>query len=241
MGLDPVSWALIGSAAVAAAGAGASANQQHEAGIAAKTAANDQRAMTTQQRVQRDQNVQRIREVYGIGDTETAKGNSKTLADSIKRYYDANLEANTKQADDLYASTSRTSRQNLARVGQLGSGLDANSQTGNLSDYLRAWQNAISQAGSARDRLSGQLTNQRLSLESGVSGGSVANPDFGAYAANRDSLLSEAQKGVTPAAIGSGFNTAGSTYFTGKTQEAYGNQGMQAFGFGQSANRGKIT
>jgi hypothetical protein len=233
--------ALIASALVAAAGTGYGVYEGEQAKNSAKNRADAEANRLRQQQAGRDANIAKIREAYGVGGTETAQTNARSLADRINQYYQSQLDTNLKATDDQFANTSRTSRQNLARVGQLGSGLDSSNRSGNLADYLRARSNAVSTAASKKDQLANSLTSQRLSYENQVSGGTTANPDFGAISAQRDSTLSQAQSQVAPAAIGNLFNTAGSTYFTGKQQEAQGNQGLQAFGFSTSTNRGNIS
>lgn len=233
--------ALIASAIVAAAGTGYSVYSGEEAKKDAQHRAKQQEGRLQAQQAERDANIGKIRETYGIGGSEAAQTNARTLADSIKQYYNSQLQTNLNNADNQFASTSRTSRQNLARVGQLGSGLDVASKSGTLGDYLKARQTAISSASSARDRLQSSLTGQRLGYENQISGGTLANPDFGAVSAQRDAALSQAQSNVTPAAIGNLFNTAGSTYFNGRLQEAQGNQGLSAFNFSNGNNRGSIT
>jgi hypothetical protein len=190
---------------------------------------------------QRDQNIAQLRSIYGIGDDETAHNNQRTLADFLGSYYRDVLGANLGEADKQYATTSRQSRQNLARVGQLGSGLDASSQSGTLSDYLRARQQAVLDAAQQRDRLNANLTGQRLNFEQQIQGGNLANPDFGGIAAQKQAQLDSARSQIAPAAIGHLFTVAGEGYQQGRIQEAQGNQGLQAFGFGSSGSRGSIT
>ena len=238
---DPVTAAVTASAVIAAAGTGYAANRSHEAQNTAERRAKKQERAVRDQENARNANIVRIRENYGIGTSETAKASGKTLADAINRYYKSSLDTNLRSADDQFAATSRTSRQNLARVGQLGSGLDTSSRSGTLADYLKARQTGISAAAGAKDRLVNSLTSQRLGFENAVSNGTTASPDFGAISAQRDATLSQAQSSVAPAAIGSLFNTAGNTYFQGRMQEAQGNQGLEAFGFSNSNKRGSIT
>jgi len=233
--------ALAVSALVAAAGTGYGIYSSEQAKSEAKNRASQEEDRLRTQQAGRDANIEKIREAFGVGSTDAAQTNSRSLADRINQYYQSQLDTNLKATDNQFANTSRTSRQNLARVGQLGSGLDTSNQAGNLADYLKARSNAVSTAASAKDRLSNTLTSQRLNYENQVSGGTNANPDFGAISAARDSTLSQAQSQVAPAALGNLFNTAGSTYFNGRLQEAQGNQGMQAFGFSNSSNRGSIT
>jgi hypothetical protein len=236
-----VETALIASALVAAAGTGYGVYSGEQAKNAAKNRADAEANRLKDQQAGRDANIAKIRESFGVGTSAEAQGNARTLADRINQFYQNQLSSNLKASDDQYASTSRTSRQNLARVGQLGSGLDTSNKSGNLADYLRSRSNAVASAAGSRDRLTNSLTNQRLGYENQVSGGTVANPDFGAISASRDATLSQAQGQVAPAAVGNLFNTAGSTYFNGKVQEAQGNQGLQAFGFSDSTNRGRIS
>jgi hypothetical protein len=117
--------------------------------------------------VQRHQNIAQLRAVYGIGDdAERAPTTQRTRSPtSSGSYYQDVLGANLREADSQYATTSRQSRQNLARVGQLGSGLDAQSQSGTLSDYLRARQQAVLQASAGARPPVANLTGQRMNFE----------------------------------------------------------------------------
>jgi hypothetical protein len=188
----------------------------------------------------RNANIAQLRSLFGVGDSSDAKVNARSIADAISNYYQQYLRQNLSQAEQGFAGSSRVSRQNLARVGQLGSGLDAGAQSSNLADFLRARQRAIAGASSARDNLTSSLTSQRLGLEGQVASGSQANPDFAAFAAQRDNTLQQAQKNIIPAAIGDLFTNAGQAYFTGRTQEAQGNQGLQAFNF-TGGTGGRVT
>lgn len=235
-----VETALIIGGATAAAGTAAGAVEGRRARKKAEGRARDEERRVKAEQARRDANLGKVREAYGIGGSAEAQTNQRTLADALREVYQANLGANLREADAGFARTSRTSRQNLARVGQLGSGLDAQAQAGTLSDYLKARRQAVAAAGGARDRLQSSLDSQRLGFEGQVSAGTLANPDFGAIAAQRQGTIQEAQSQVAPQAIGSLFQAAGDTYFQGSQQEAQGNQGMRAFGF-SSQNRGRIS
>ncbi|HYE07657.1 MAG TPA: hypothetical protein VEL07_19215 [Planctomycetota bacterium] len=200
-----------------------------------------EQARVEAEQAERDGYIRQLRGVYGIGEDGEAQQNARTLADFLRTYYEESLGANLGAVDQQYASTSRRSRQNLARVGQLGSGLDAQSQAGNLSDYLRARQQAVMQASGARDRLNTGLTGQRMSFENQIASGGMASPDFAGIAAQRDAQLAQAQAQIAPAAVGHLFNVAGAGYQNGRIQEAVGNQGMQAFGFGGGGSSGRIS
>ena len=233
--------AAVSAAVIAAAGTGYSVYSGEQAKRSAKDKADAEGQRLQQEQASRDANIGQVREAYGIGSTGTAQDNAKKLTDSINEYYNNYLTNSLRSVDDQYAGASRTSRQNLARVGQLGSSLDTTSRSGNLADYLRGRQQAVASAATAKDSLSNQLTNQRVGLESQISGGTVANPDLSGVAAQQQASISQAQSQIPANAIGSLFNTAGSTYFNGATQGALGNQGLAAFGFSNNNNRGRIT
>lgn len=236
---DPITATAIGVGSLAASGYGA--YNAHQMRGDAKAAAGKEEARVLLAQQQRDKNLGTVREAYGVGNTATAKNNARTLAQSVQDYYQQYLGNSLRTADDQYAASSRTSRQNLARVGQLGSSLDASSRSGTLSDYLRARQKAVSAAGDAKNSLQNSLTAQRLSLENQINGGTMTSPDTAAMLAQQRAAINSAQSQIAPTALGSLFNTAGNTYFQGKTQEAYGNQGLQAFNLGNDKQRGSIT
>lgn len=189
---------------------------------------------------ERNANIAKIREAFGIGTSATAQDNATRLADTINQYYNDYLKQNLHTVDDQYAAASRTSRQNLARVGQLGSGLDTANRSTTLSDYLRGRQQAVSKAASAKDSLSASLANQRLGFENQIAGGG-ANPDFAGVANQQQALLSSAQSSIPSNAIGNLFSVAGQTYMQGQQQQALGNQGLSAFGFSDNNNGGRIS
>lgn len=226
---------------VAAAGAAYSANQQHEAantaGRHAATAARHQRELTQQ----RQDTVGRIRELYGVGDTTGAKANQSKLSGSIQDYYNSQLGANLRNTEDQFSNASRVGRQNLARVGQLGSGLDAETRSSNLADFIRSRQRAVSDAAASRSSLESNLTGQRLGLEGQVNSGSLSNPDYSGIAAQQQSLVDQAQGQIKPNAVANLFNVAGNTYFQGAQQGALGNQGLGAFFGGGSGGGGRNT
>lgn len=234
-----------GIGSVVAPGIGTIIGYQMDEGAQARTDAQDA-ADNEAQRIKaaqahRDALLGRLGELYGIGSSTDAQTNQRTIADAIRQFYQAQLSTNLRNSEDQYASTSRVSRQNLARVGQLGSGLDASARSGTLADFLKSRQLAITQAQGSRDALQNKITGQRMNLEQAISTGQVANPDFSSYAAQRDQALSEAQRNIVPQAVGNLFNAAGQTYFNGRMQEAQGNQGLSAFGFSNNSNRGSIT
>lgn len=236
-----VETALIASAIIAAAGTGYSAYSSEQARKDARGRTKAEEARLREQQAARDANIGQVREAYGVGSSATAQANAKTLSDSINEYYNNYLSNSLRTVDDQYAGASRTSRQNLARVGQLGSSLDTASRSGNLADYLRGRQQAVASAATAKDNLAAQLTSQRIGLENQISGGTVANPDLTGVASQQQAAIKSAQSQIPASAIGSLFNTAGSTYFNGTVQDAMGNQGLAAFGFSNNNNRGRIS
>lgn len=207
----------------------------------AQDAADEEQRRVEAAIAQRNANVAQLRGLFGVGDSAEAKANQQSIAEAINRYYQQYLQQGLGEAERGFSTTSRTSRQNLARVGQLGSGLDASAQQGTLSDFIRARQRAISGAASAKNSLTSSLTSQRLGLENQIASGTQANPDFGAYAAQRDSTLSQAQNNIVPQQLGNMFSAAGQAYFQGRQQEAMGNQGLQAFGFSNNGSSGRVS
>jgi hypothetical protein len=233
---DPIS-----ATVVLLAGTAYQMNQAHEAQNTAERHAKAEADRLQGIQNDRNANIAKVDAAYGVGTSPEAQKNASTLADSINNYYNDYLSNSLKSVDNQYAGVSRTSRQNLARTGQLGSSLDTGAQSSNLADFLRGRQQAVASAASAKSNLASQLSQQRINLDNQISGGTVANPDVASLAGQQQSVIRSAQSQIAPNAIGSLFNTAGSTYFNGQTQSAQGNQGLQAFGFGTSNNRGKIT
>lgn len=225
-------------------GVGTALGYQYDVGEQARDdaqgAADAEAARIAAAQAQRDANIAKLRSLFGIGTGAEAQANKGRLDDALNQYYQMVLQQGLAQTERGFGDASRTSRQNLARVGQLGSGLDADAQASNLSDFIRGRQRAISQAAGQKESLSRSLGSQRQNLESSIATGTMANPDFSSLAAQRDSTLAQARSNVAPAAIGSLFNQAGSTYFNGRVQEAQGNQGLAAFGL-TGGNQGRIS
>lgn len=221
----PVFWGMIG---------------EHDAKKAAEKQAGEAEQRQRAIEAERAANIGKIREQYGIGDSALAQTNQRSISDAINEYYRSILTSQVNNANQQFATSSRTSRQNLARIGQLGGGLDSAARSGTLADFLRARQDALAQASRGRDALKSNLDTQRLGYENAVSGGTVAAPDFNAIATARQGALSQAQSNIIPRAVGDLFTTAGNTYFNGRLQEAQGNQGLSAFNFTNS-NPGRIS
>lgn len=233
--------ALIAAAVVSAIGAGYGGYTAYKGSKDAKERAAAAAAEQRRVQAQRDGNIRQLRALFGQGDTPDAQSNQKRIADSIREFYGAKLDANLRGVEDQFAGASRVSRQNLARVGQLGSGLDASTRSGNLADFIRGRQRAVADAASSRTALEGRLAGQRQTLESQISSGSLANPDFSGVISQQQGILDQAQSQIAPAAIGNLFDVAGSTYFGGRVNEAIGNQGLQAFNSGGGSGGGRVT
>lgn len=182
-----------------------------------------------QQQAQRDANIAKLREIFGIGNTHAAFANKMSLDDMLKHYYNQLAQGGLHQADAGFGDISRVNKQNLARAGSTGGGLDASTKAKSLSQYLQERQEAMAKAGTARDALSNSLTSQRQGLEGQISSGTTANPDFSSIIANRDNSLRSANANVFPSAIGDVLNTAGGIFGQGARQSAYGNQGLSIF------------
>lgn len=211
---------------------------EHKAKGAANDFAQGEQMRLQQQQAQRDANIAKLREIFGIGSTHAAQNNKMSMDDMLKNYYNSLSQNGLNQADTRFADLSRTNKQNLARMGNTGGGLEASTKAKTLSQYLQDRQNALSQAGNARNALSNSLVSQRQGLEGQLSSGTVANPDFSSIIANRDNTLRSANANVIPSAIGDVLNAAGSTFGAGAKQSAYGNQGLSIF---NTKSGGNIT
>lgn len=222
--------------AVIAASSAYAANRQHEMQNTAQRASATADRQAEQLTQHRQGAVNQIRDLYGVGSDPTAKQNASDLAGKINDYYNAQLTNNLKGTEDQFSNASRVSRQNLARTGQLGSSLDASSQSSNLADFIRSRQNAVSQAAASKSTLESQLTNQRLGLEGQINTGAMSNPDYGSIVNQQQSVLNQAQSQIAPNAAANLFNIAGNTYFQGAQQSALGNQGLGAFWGGSGGN-----
>lgn len=202
---------------------------QHRAQGAASDAAEGERIRLQQAQAQRDANIARLREIYGIGTSQTAQTNKMSIDDAIKQYYQSLLKGGSQQAQDRYSDLTLANRQNLARRGNTGGSVEGSVKAKTLSQYLLDRQNAIAKAASQSQSLRSSLDTQRTGIESGLQSGSIANPDFSSYIANRENTLRSANANVIPAAIGQELSTAGGIFKNGMLQGAYGNQGNRIF------------
>lgn len=207
--------------------------------IARENAASEQAALEASQG-RRDGLIAQLRETFGLGTTQNAATNARTLSDYLSRYQRSALNANLGDIDQRYGAATRVSRQNLARVGQLGSGLDASAARGNLSDFIRSRQKAVAAAAKSKQELSTDLTATRVGLEGQINDGTLANPDFTALGRQNLSRIDSAQRDLLPAAVGQAFRQAGETYRGGQVAAANGNQGLTFFGGGGGSN-GRIS
>jgi hypothetical protein len=200
-----------------------------------------EKAAIEQEQATRHANVSRIRALFGVGDSVDAGQNAHRLADYLDRYYRSFLDNQLGQVDRNYGDATRQTRQNLARVGQLGSGLETSSRSATLSDYLRQRQQAVTNASQARSSLDASLTGQRMNLEQQVGAGTVANPDYASYLRNQQAMIDQAQAQIPANQIGQSFDVAGEAYRTGRIQTAVGNQGLSAFSPSGSSGSGRIS
>jgi hypothetical protein len=183
----------------------------------------------------------RLNAAFGIGSTADAVANKSRLEGLSRKYYDAVIQSNLRDAENAYAGATRIGRQNLARVGQLGSGLDASSRSSNLADFLRARQRSISLGAEQRSRLQNNIENQRMGLASQISGGTLLSPDWEGITKGQQRSYDEARGEIPVNAAANLFNVAGSAYTNGRIQEAQGNQGLAAFVGPSSSGRGRIS
>lgn len=196
----------------------------------AAEAAAKERIRVEQER--RDNYIGKIRDLFGVGTGADSETNSARLSQLLDTYYRDALDTNLEGVNRGYSGASRVSRQNLARSGQLGSGLDSTTRGGNLAEFLRQRQGAVQRSAQQKSDLSSSLAALRTSLEGQVSGGSMTNPDFTNLANQQLGLVEQARGNLIPQSVGNAFRQAGSTYYNGRVQEAQGNQGLRVFGGG---------
>ncbi len=201
-------------------------------------AAEEEQARVAQEQARRDGYLGQVRDLFGKGTGATSGANGQRLNDALQQYYRDALSSNLSGVTKGYSGASRVSRQNLARAGQLGSGLDTSAQAGNLADFLRGRQRSVQDAAQKKSDLQSALEGLRVNLENGVSSGSMTNPDFSSFATQQQNVINQARSNVIPNQIGQVFRQAGDTYYNGRVQEAQGNRGLQTFGFGGGSSAG---
>ncbi len=199
-----------------------------------------EKARIAGEQTRRAGDISKLRAAFGVGDSADAMSNSKRLADYLSNYYRSFLGNQLSQVDRQYGDTSRRTRQNLARVGQLGSGLETSARRNSLSDYLRGRQEAVTRAAQARTALDSSLTGQRMGLEQQIGAGTLANPDFSSYIRQQQATIDQAQAAIPANQVGQVFDVAGESYRNGRLQEAQGNQGLRAF-FPSGGGGGSIS
>ncbi len=197
----------------------------------------------------RDYNIARVNSAFGIGDDATSKANAQTLASHLNDYYTNYLGEGLHQVNQGYDAANRTNRQNLARSGQIGGGVDAQQSGQTLSQYIQGRQQALGNAATAKTQLNNALTTQRQGIVSSITSNN-ANPDFSNLATEQSAALSNARSQLPTQQLANLFNVAGSTYNQGAVQNAWGNvglggtpyspQGVQSFNK-PNASRGSYT
>jgi hypothetical protein len=240
-GNKDVTWGDVGLQLLTA-GQSTSAVASNVARRQAERQAGEEKARLQQEQDRRNGYVAQIRDLFGVGTGAGSAANGQRIADYLNQFYRDKLGSNLSGVTEGFSGASRVSRQNLARAGQLGSGLDTSAQAGNLADFLRGRQRAVGDAAKARDDLSQSFAGLRTNLENSVSSGSLTNPDFASFASQQKNLFDTARANIVPNQIGQVFRQAGDTYYNGATQQAQGNQGLRAFGFGGGGSAGgRIT
>lgn len=218
---------------------------QRVAGREAEARTAEERRTIEERQRRRTEDLTKLRAAFGQGDSLDAQGNSKRLGEYLQQYYDAYLTNQLGQVDSAYADTSRRSRQNLARVGQLGSGLDTASRRQTLSEYLRQRQDAVVRAAQAKSALEASVQGQRQSLEQQIGAGTIVNPDYQSYIRQQQSTIDQARAAIPANQLGQVFDVAGEQYRTGRLQEVQGNQGLSAYfgagGGGSGRSSGRIS
>jgi len=230
-GNKDVTWGDVGLQLLTAGQSTAAVQSNVQRRQAERQAAAEQ-ARLQQEQDRRDGYVGQIKDLFGVGTGATSASNNQRLTESLNQYYRDALQNDLSGVTAGYSGASRVSRQNLARAGQLGSGLDTSSQAGNLADFLRGRQTAVQDASKKKSDLASALEGLRTNLENGVSSGSLTNPDFSNFAGQQGNIISQARAQIIPNQVGQVFRQAGDTYYNGRTQMAQGNQGLQTFGFG---------
>lgn len=210
----------------------------------AARAQREQEDRVRQEQGRRDTYIGKIKDLFGVGTGADSATNSERLSKLLDQYYRDALDTNLGGVNQNYSGASRVSRQNLARSGQLGSGLDSSTRGGNLAEFLRQRQGAVQKAAQQKSDLASSLAALRTGLEGQVSSGSMTNPDFTSLATQQLGVVDQARANLVPQAVGSAFRQAGSTYYNGRVQEAQGNQGLRVFsggGGGGSSGAGRYS
>ena len=226
-----VTWGDVGLQ-LATGGLSTSAVSSRVAARQAERRQKEAEARVAAEQARRDEHIGRIRDLFGVGTGADSATNSERLSNLLNQYYRDSLDTGLKGVTEGYAGASRVSRQNLARSGQMGSGLDTAAKTDNLAEFLRQRQGAVQQAAQRKNDLASSLAALRTNLEGQVSSGTMTNPDFTNIAQQQLGLAEQARANVAPSAVGNAFRQAGSTYYNGRIQEAQGNQGLRIFGMG---------
>jgi hypothetical protein len=236
-GDDDVTWSDVGLQ-LATGGMATSAVSSRVEKRRAERAQKEAEQRVKQEQERRDTYIGKIRDLFGVGTGGDSETNSARLSQLLDTYYRDALDTNLEGVNRGYSSASRISRQNLARSGQLNSGLDSTTRGGNLAEFLRQRQGAVQRSAQQKSDLSSSLAALRTNLEGQVSSGSMTNPDFTNFANQQLGLVEQARSNLIPQSVGNAFRQAGSTYYNGRVQEADGNQGLRVFGGGGGGGGG---
>ncbi len=162
-----------------------------------------------------DENIKKVRTLYGVEDTTAGADNSEADANKAKLdswlndYAGTVQNVNDQSVEDQFGSASLASRRNLARQGLTGGSVDVQNQRQQLSQYIAGRQSALAAGNAAKTQAEQSLTTNRLQLEGQAATGTQLNPDFNAFAQQLQSGLDTARANIAPTAVGNSFTIAG--------------------------------
>lgn len=202
---------------VATGGMFAGTAEANKARRDAEQAAAEAKASEAARQAKIDQNIKRIRTLYGVADDTPGADNTEANANKSKldawlNDYGSTVEsANDQSVQDQFGTAELESRRNLARQGLLGGSVDVQNQRNQLSQYIAGRQKALAAGRAAKTSAGQSLLTHRLQLEGQAATGTQLNPDFSAFTQQLQSGLDTARSNIAPSAVGNLFTVAGQT------------------------------
>ena len=214
--------------AVVGAGTGALAgNATYEQQLQAKKDQQSQEALAGQQQRDIEAKIAAARTAFGQGTGPASLANSQRLKDYQNQLWRSNYEGALGQAESQYSGGLSSTRQQLARAGLLGSGMEGMA-IGNLQQQLLGGRmGAATGANQAQQQFQTGQSQQLAGLESAIRGGGTVSPEQLAGLQNNVSYMKNAASPTMAwqTAGGDISQQLASGYASGQMANAYGRRG----------------
>lgn len=177
-----------------------------------------------------DDQVMRLREMYGVGDSQLAIANRGKINAATSGVETATVQGGERRINEGFAAEDRGRRMMLAERGITGGAIDATSQAKALQVRTEQRQQVALAGQQAKAALIDSLRTRRLMAESALRSGGQVGLDALTLAQQQAYQISEARAGVIPSNIGQGFSTVGRIYQYNQQARAAGGTGTDMWG-----------